>query len=424
MLLGPETHLSQPLEAKMKDSPFKNTSGETGFTYAEEICPSCDSKGLSLFYEVRNIPIHCTSIMLTREEASKSPQGDIVLGFCEQCGFITNIAFDPAIQDNSPIYEEQQGFSPTFQAYADELADHLINKYDLYDKNIVEIGCGKGDFLIHLCELGHNRGVGIDPISVNVRAESEAANRLVFIQDYYSEQHGRYHSDLVVCRHTLEHIPFTAEFVRTLRRAIGDRIETTIFFEVPDVTRILSELAFWDIYYEHCSYFSPGSLARLFRHCGFELTDFNRAYDDQYLLLEATPVRTPSRNLFEIEESPEYMAQNIKSFSTRLRDMLDRWAQRLRKVHNQGKRTVIWGSGSKCVGFMTSLTIKDEIEYVVDINPYRHGKFIPGVGKEIKPPKFLKQYKPDLVIVMNSIYLNEIKQALDNMDVPTEVISV
>ncbi|NEO66210.1 MAG: SAM-dependent methyltransferase, partial [Moorea sp. SIO4G2] len=98
--------------------------------------------------------------------------------------------------------------------------------------------------------------------------------------------------------------------------------------------------------------------------------------------------------------------------------------QHLEQIHAQGKRVVVWGSGSKCVAFLTTLDTTDKIEYVVDINPHRHGKFIPGVGKQIMAPEFLKEYKPDQVIVMNSIYCYEIQQMLDKMGVTTEVISL
>ncbi|MGD1949697.1 MAG: hypothetical protein ACFB14_08635 [Leptolyngbyaceae cyanobacterium] len=64
------------------------------------------------------------------------------------------------------------------------------------------------------------------------------------------------------------------------------------------------------------------------------------------------------------------------------------------------------------------------MQYVIDINPHRQGKFIPGVGKKIMAPDFLKSYQPDCVIVMNPIYLNEIQHSLDSMGVITQVISV
>jgi len=400
----------------------KSFDGVEVITSAKELCPNCGSKGLSLFYEVKNVPIHSCVLMQTQQEALSFSRGDIVLGFCGKCGFISNVAFEPSMLDYSTNYEDQQCFSSTFDAFAKDLANRLIEKYNIYNKKILEIGCGKGDFLTLLCELGHNYGVGIDPAYVKGRINGKASDHLTFIRDYYSERYANYHGDLVCCRHTLEHIHNTAEFVSSVRRAIGNRLDTIIFFEVPDVTRILRELAFWDIYNEHCSYFSPGSLARLFRSCKFEVIDLSRAFGDQYLLIEARPVSETSGNVLELEESVGEIARDVKYFAAHCREKLNKWKKCLQQIDADERRAVVWGSGSKCVSFMSTLGVKDEIEYVIDINPYRHGKFLPGIGKKIMPPDFLKEYKPDVTIVMNPIYCDEIRQMLDDMEVNTEVI--
>jgi SAM-dependent methyltransferase len=387
-------------------------------------CPGCGSKGLRLFYQVGNVPVHSCLMLETREEALAFPRADIILGFCEQCGFITNVAFDATIEAYAANYEDQQSFSPTFNKFALDLAHRLIDRYDLHGKDIVEIGCSKGDFLLLLCELGDNRGVGIDPSAVPGRVQSEAADRVIFIQDFYSERHANYHSDLVCCRHTLEHIPQTAEFLNTVRRSLGGRLDTAVFFEVPDATRVLRELAFWDIYYEHCSYFSAGSLARLFRSCDFEVADLARAYSDQYLLIDALPVTARSDKEHAMEESREQMAQYVRYFSRHVGEKLREWRRLLEEAHSEGKRSAVWGSGSKCVAFLTTLDAAEYIDCIVDINPHRHGKFIPGIGKEIMPPESLKEYRPNQVIVMNSIYKNEIQNLLADMGIATRILAL
>jgi SAM-dependent methyltransferase len=399
-------------------------------------CPSCGHAHLTPFYEVRNVPVHSCLMLPTRQEALDFPCGDILLGYCPQCGFITNLLYDPQVAAYAPNYEDQQSFSPTFNRFALEIANRLIDRHDLHDKKIVEIGCSKGDFLLLLCELGNNRGVGIDPSAVVGRVKSSAGDRVQFIQEYYSERHTQHVGELICCRHTLEHIYPTAEFVRTIRRSLGD-LKTTVFFEIPDTGRILRDLAFEDIYYEHCSYFTPGSLARLFRHCGFEVTDLQLAYDQQYLLIEALPVAELSGDRYPSDRHPsdrhpsdrhpneETVAQTLKEvqhFVGQIQQKLDYWKNYLHQA--QGKRVVIWGSGSKCVSFLTTLDAKDQVEYTVDINPHRHGQFIPGLGKEIMPPEFLKDYRPDQMIIMNPIYRNEIQQMLDEMGVVTEITTV
>jgi len=409
-----KTMIPQQLRPKDKKNHVKDCTDNT--------CPNCGHQELSTFYEVQNVPVHSCLMLPTQQEALDFPCGDIVLGFCHHCGFITNTAYDAKVAAYAPNYEDQQSFSPTFNKFALNLAHRLIEKYDLHDKDIVEIGCSKGDFLLLMCELGHNRGVGIDPSVVTGRVLSEANDRVRFIQEYYSEHHTEYVGDFICCRHTLEHIHPTAEFVSTVRRSIGSRTHTAIFFEIPCTSRILTDLAFEDIYYEHCSYFTPGSLARLFRSCGFEVTDLYRAYGEQYLLIEARPVATSSTQIHPLEESIAQMKEDINHFVTHINGKLEQWRNHLHQTQQQGKRVVIWGSGSKCVAFLTTLNIPDSIQYIVDINPYRHGKFIPGLGKEIMSPEFLKAYQPDQVIVMNPIYSQEIKGMLDQMGVNPEII--
>jgi hypothetical protein len=76
------------------------------------------------------------------------------------------------------------------------------------------------------------------------------------------------------------------------------------------------------------------------------------------------------------------------------------------------------------VAYLTTLGISDEIAYVVDINPYKHGMFLAGTGHEIVPPMFLKDYRPDVVIVMNPIYSAEIQHDLDRMGVEAQLMAV
>ncbi len=390
---------------------------------ADEQCPNCGSLGLSLFYEVKAVPVHSCLMLSNPEDALNFPSGDVELGFCESCGFVTNTQFDSKWSAYAPNYEDQQSFSPTFNRFAKELAQQLIDRYDLHNKSIVEIGCSKGDFLHLLCELGNNTGVGIDPSAVPGRVSSTAADRVTLIQDYYSEKYAEHVGDFICCRHTLEHIQPTADFIRTVRKSIGDR-SVSVVFEIPDTVRVLEEAAFEDIYYEHCSYFTPGSLARLFRHCGFEVTDLYRAYGDQYLLIDARPVSEPSDKVHPLEDSPAEIAQMVQTYIDTIHGKLEGWRTRLTAAQAAGQKTVVWGSGSKCVAFLTTLDTIDKIQYVVDINPHRHGKFIPGVGKQIMSPEFLREYQPDLVIVMNEIYCDEIGAMLKEMGVAAKMVAL
>ena len=392
--------------------------------HADEQCHSCGSHEILPFYQVDNIPAHSCLLMPSRQAALEYPKKDLCLGFCQSCGFIQNTLFDPKVHEYSPLYEETQGFSPRFNQFAQDLAQRLIERYDLHNKDVLEIGCGKGEFLVLLCEMGKNRGIGLDPGYIKERTTSEAASRITFIQDFYSEKYTHLTADFICCRHTLEHIQPTRQFVQMVRNVIGNRSDIIVFFELPDMSRILKEQAFWDIYYEHCSYFSLGSLARLFRLCGFEVLDLAKDFDDQYLLIEARIASGSAGRVFESENDLDELAQDVRQFQKDLPVKVQAWKNDLAKIQARGQRAVIWGSGSKAVSYLTTLGIGKEIEYIVDINPYKHGKYMAGTGHEIVAPHFLKEYRPDVVIVMNPIYCDEIQHDLEQMGVFAELIAV
>lgn len=389
-----------------------------------DICPACGGSSTELFHEVRNVPVNSCILVPSREEAVGFGRGDLRLAFCSGCGFIWNTAFDRALAEYSGRYEETQGYSPRFVAFARDLAQDWIDRHGLRDRTVLEIGCGKGEFLQMLCEIGPNDGIGIDPSYHPDRLVGEATARMRFIQDFYSEAYSDLSADAVVCRHTLEHIPHVEEFVRSVRRALGDRHSTVVLFELPDVYRVLEEIAFWDIYYEHCSYFTLGSLTRLFRRAGFEPVRLSVEFDDQYLILEAFPTDSPSSAYLAGEDDLEATGKAVRRFAQEYPATINRWKSELHELSSAGRKVVIWGAGSKGVSYLTTLGVVDEIPYAVDVNPHKHGMFMAGTGQEIVSPDFLRSYQPDDVVVMNPIYVDEITAMLRDLGLDPEVRAV
>ncbi|MEM6319836.1 MAG: class I SAM-dependent methyltransferase [Bacteroidota bacterium] len=378
------------------------------------MCPNCLKGRLSTFYQAQEIPVHSVLLLVTETEALALPKGAINLGFCDHCGFISNTTFDARYNHYGDKYEATQGYSPTFNEFHQQLANQLIKTYNLYAKKIIEIGCGQGEFLDLLCRLGNNRGVGFDPV-INSERTADKSENIKFIKDFYSVNYSNVQADFICCKMTLEHLPATYQFLSEIRQAVDNQRNTVLFFQIPNTVRILEDCAFWDIYYEHCSYFTATSLNYLFQDTGYEVLETWTAYNNQYLMITARPsLKTAS---LVNQRSVQKTQKLVQAFKLKVNQAVAEWASKIAQFKAAGQRIVLWGSGSKAVTFLNTLALKDTIEYVVDINPYRQGTYIAGTGQMIKRPAFLTDYQPHHIIIMNPIYKKEIQQDLSKLGV-------
>jgi SAM-dependent methyltransferase len=385
-------------------------------------CPSCGGH-ISAFCEIPAIPVNSCILMSTADEARGYPRGDIVLGFCDDCGFICNLAFDQQLAEYSGRYEETQGFSATFQRYHRALAQDLISRYGLHNKTVLEIGCGKGEFLALLCDRGLNRGLGFDPGYDGNRGVLEGSPTAEVIVDFYSERYATHRADFVCCKMTLEHIPQPAAFVGLSRLAMRPGASSVFYLQVPEALRIFRDCVFEDIYYEHCCYFTAGSLSRLFRSQGLEPRKVYTSYADQYLAIEASVARGATGEPLAVEQDLDEVRALVATFPQRSRAKISNWQQTLANCAARGS-VILWGSGSKAVAFLGAVDKEGTVDRVVDINPYRQGHFMPGSAQPIVAPAQLQKNPPAAVIVMNPIYREEVAAELEALDLQSELMTL
>jgi len=396
-----------------------NEKAKTVETFTK--CPVCSSRKINLFFTLHDVPVHCNVLFESREEALAAPCGNIHLGYCADCGHIYNFAFDPGRMKYSQDYENSLHFSPRFREYADNLAESLVSRYNLHGKDIIEIGCGKGDFLNQLCLDGRNNGTGFDPSFEPGREGITQAGNLIFIRDFYGEKYARYQADMICCRHVLEHIKSPRDFMQTLKNTIGEK-NSIVFFEVPNVRFTLEGLAIWDIIYEHCSYFSAQSLVRLFELFGFKVEKLQETFAGQFLTIEAHVSQNGKKYNDNYDVLSASLKATVNSFVARYEKKVSAWKKIFKSKQRDKERGVVWGAGSKGVSFLNAMAAEAQIDYIVDINPEKQGKFIPGSGQQIVSPGHLQNIKPDYVIIMNPIYKDEISNHLASMHVNAQIL--
>lgn len=384
-------------------------------------CPACGGGDLTEIYRLDAIPVQSCILLDTEEEARGFETAGLLLKHCAGCGFVFNAIFDLAKVDYASTTEESQHFSGTFNRFARDLVSEIASLYDLRGKHTLEIGCGKGDFLEELNRQTETVALGVDPGFIPERLPGAHGRPIEFQREYFDPKTIATAPDFVVCRHTLEHIPKVGRFMADMVEAMKGRKDVGIFFETPDVARVLDEGAFWDIYYEHCSYFTLGSHARLFRRHGMNVTKLYLAYDDQYIIQYAeTGEGEPLPN----EDDLERTAAAAAAFPAKVREIRDYWTDFVASRHAAGKKVAIWGGGSKGVSFLTTNGLGEEVAAVVDINPHKQGKYLPVTAHRVVGPEALVELKPDTVIVMNPIYLPEIGADLKKLGLSPELVAV
>jgi hypothetical protein len=380
-------------------------------------CIVCGVPAPEPILEISDIVVETSRLWSTREYAEAAQMRNLELGFCTSCGHVFNLTFDPTAVEYDHGYEASQMFSPRFRAYADGLADALIQSHGIFEKRVMEIGGGKGDFLRLMCEKASNEGINIDP---GAPLQSPAGDEaLTHIAAYYGDEHVGLTADLVITRHTLEHIWQPAAFVRQLRRAIGNR-RVPVYIEVPNMEYILRENAVFELIYPHCSYYTRNSLMRLCGNAGFEVLELRDEFEGQFLGAWLSPrVGTGSRTMHmaDIEE----LSSAVRTFARRFAATIRHTQERLAACGSMHQRVVMWGAGAKAVT-LTNLADKGrQIEYLVDVNPRKVGTFMPKTAQAIVEPSFLRESAPDVVMLTNAAYESEIRQELEHLGIAPEV---
>jgi hypothetical protein len=142
-------------------------------------------------------------------------------------------------------------------------------------------------------------------------------------------------------------------------------------------------------------------------------------------MIEARPSTIPAAGEpLPLEDDLPRLRDAVASYRERYAKSIATWRDEVRARVANGQQVVIWGGGSKGVAYLLALDLGDDLRYAVDINPHKQDRYLAGSGVKVVSPELLREIRPDLVIAMNSIYIDEIRADLDRLGVPAEVVGV
>jgi SAM-dependent methyltransferase len=371
-------------------------------------CPGCGGTRLGTPFVRPRQPVVLNDRFSDAAAARRVPRRDVSLVQCHACGLAFNATFDPSVIPYDEGYENRQCFSPAFTSHLESLVARLVRHLPAAGGSVLEVGCGKGDFLRMVCRRPDVVGVGYD----TSHEGPEVEGNLRFHRRYVGPTDVDRAHDLILCRHVVEHVgPIGNFFVElaAIARAAGDPL---VVVETPRFEWIVKNRCLWDVFYEHCNYFPMATLAHLARRAGFRVERHSRVFGGQYQLLElrlAKVQRPPALPRLTIDA-------RLAPFARAARRKLDGIERDVKRLAGRG-RWAIWGAGAKGVALVNQLrTVRPDC--VIDSNAAKQGCVIPGSSVPVVAPSDPRVLRLGLILIANPNYAGEISETLKPLGYP------
>lgn len=371
-------------------------------------CPGCGGRTLVKGLELKGQPTVLNYRFRTVAEARKVPRGDVTLRQCGGCGLVFNGTFEGARIPYDERYENRQGASPLFRAHVDALIQRLGDVPGVRGGRLLEVGCGKGEFLRRAAERLGATAEGYDT-SYEGPMEMDGG-RVRFHGGYLTGADVRGAHDVVICRHVVEHVAGIGAFLgelASIARAAGDPL---VVVETPRFEWIVENECLWDVFYEHCNYFTQPTLAHLARRAGFVVKRHVGVFGGQYQWLELRVAKRSPRP----GSGPGVPARgSLAAFTRSAAQQRRRLARAIDAGCGDGAWG-IWGAGAKGVALAHLMEARPPA-CVVDVNPAKQGGVIPGTSVPVVAPTDRAIASLALVVIANPNYEPEIRACLEAM---------
>jgi hypothetical protein len=344
---------------------------------------------------------------------------------CEQCWLAQTEDFAQASDLFDAEYAYFSGYSSTWLAHSERYVADMAGRFALDTaSHVVEVAANDG----YLLQYVRARGIqctGIEPTAST--AAAARAKGITVVEDFFGVRLARElaaqgrQADLMAANNVLAHVPDINDFVAGF--AVLLKAQGVATFEFPHLMRLVAENQFDTIYHEHFSYLSLGTVSRIFAGAGLAVFD-----------VEELPTHGGSLRVFAQRADT---GQHQRS--GRVGELLDReaaagmlgaaWyagfqarADRVKydflafllKAKSEGRTVAAYGAAAKGNTLLNYAGVRpDLISYVVDRNPAKQGKYLPGSRIPIVAEDWLKERKPDYVVILPWNLADEVINQLD-----------
>jgi SAM-dependent methyltransferase len=373
-------------------------------------CRNCSSPLTKVFADLGNSPL--SNAFLTREQLSRmEPYYPLCAYVCDRC-FLVQL---PAFESPQAIFEEYAYFSSYSQSWLEHaraFAEMAIGRFRLAaSSQVIEVASNDG-YLLQYFKASGIPVLGVEPAR-NV-ADAALARGIPTVSEFLGRETARRivsqagKADLVVGNNVLAHVPDLHDFVAGLAELL--KPGGTLSLEFPHLLQLAANAQFDTIYHEHFSYFSLATAS-----------DVLSRHDLQPFDVEELPTHGGSLRVFAAHRPSAARRQTARlaslvaaeraagldrlgtyaAFAERIKAVKRELLSFLIRVREDGKAVVGYGAPAKGNTLLTYCGIRtDLLDYTVDRNPYKQGRYLPGSHIPVYAPERIAETKPDYVLIL------------------------
>ena len=344
---------------------------------------------------------------------------------CEQCWLVQTEDFTQADELFDEEYAYFSSFSTSWLQHAEQYVKDMTKRFSLNkNSHVVEVAANDGYLLQYVKE--HNIPcTGIEPTTSTATAARE--KDIPIVEEFFGiklaqqlVEQGK-QADLTVANNVLAHVPDINDFVSGF--AILLKPNGVATFEFPHLLRLINENQFDTIYHEHFSYLSLTAVETIFKKNGLQIFDVEEHSTHGgslriFTQRSDTGTHAVTEQIVELRKRETDAGMNsgdfYKGFQKKADIVKDSLLNFLIKAKRDRKRVVAYGAAAKGNTLLNYAGIRpDLISYVVDKNPSKQNKYMPGSRIPIKGEKYLKDDRPNYVVILPWNLKNEVMGQLD-----------
>lgn len=323
-------------------------------------------------------------------ESLESDKGiDLEIFQCSGCGLVQ-------ITNNPVSYYKEviraAAFSEEMKDFRSKQFINFVQKYSLKGKKVIEIGCGSGEYLSIIKQVGAEAyGLEYSDESVKQCIKNGLKVSKGFIQkDTHKLKHAPFAAFFIL--NFLEHLPDPNSTLKGIYNNLTDGGVGIV--EVPNFDMIFKKKLFSEFMRDHLSYFTKETLSLALTLNGFEVIECSELWHEYVLSIIAR-----KRKKLDTSGFSEHKAK--------FKDEIEKYLRNFKE-----KRVAIWGAGHQALAIISLLDLTERIKYVVDSAVFKQGKYTPVTHIPIVCPDTLISDSVDAVIVMAASYSDEVTRII------------